>query len=71
MTKHVARAGLVHVSYPASALPDGVAPIERPQPLVRATALAFLRFEKRDLKATAEFLIDFGLAVVESPTAGW
>ena len=66
MTKRAARAGLVHVSYPASRLPDGVVPLQRPEPLVRATALAFLRFEKRDLKSTAEFLSDFGLAVVES-----
>jgi hypothetical protein len=66
MTKQAARAGLVHVSCAASALPSGVAPLERPEPLVRATALAFLRFEKRDLKATAEFLTDFGLATVAS-----
>ena len=55
-----------HTSVPESDLPASVQRLERPEPLVRATSLAFLRFEKRDFGATAKFLADFGLETVSS-----
>jgi catechol-2,3-dioxygenase len=55
-----------HVSTPESGLPAGVQRLERPEPLVRETSLAFLRFEKRDLGATAKFMADFGLEAISS-----
>lgn len=51
-------------SCPESELPAGVRRLERPARLARATALAFLRFQKVDLEATSRFLIDFGMEPV-------
>ena len=39
-------------SLPQSALPAHVQPLRRPTPLVKADALAFLRFEVTDLDAS-------------------
>jgi len=51
-------------SYSEGELPLGVRRLERPIPLARATALAFLRFEKADLESTFRFLADFGMEPV-------
>lgn len=51
-------------SYPEHALPPLVQKLERPAALVKARALAFLMFEKRDLDAVAGFLGDFGMQSV-------
>ena len=51
-------------SYPECALPAGVERLERPARLARATALAFLRFQKPDLDAVYRFLTDFGMEPV-------
>ncbi len=45
--------------------PDGISPIARPAPLLRPSALAWVRFEKRDLARQGRFLRDFGLAIAE------
>lgn len=50
--------------YPESALPPGIEKLQRPAPLSRAQALAFLMFEKPDLAATEAFLSDFGMLPV-------
>jgi catechol 2,3-dioxygenase-like lactoylglutathione lyase family enzyme len=55
-------------AFPESRLPAGVRPLARPPALARAVELAFLRWERRDLKPTVDFWRDFGLHVVsESP----
>lgn len=51
-------------SYPESRLPAGVQPLARPVALGRATELAFLRWEKRDLTRTERFWRDFGFHIV-------
>ncbi|WP_019447697.1 VOC family protein [Cupriavidus sp. BIS7] len=51
-------------AFPESALPAFVQKLERPEALVKAQALAFLMFEKRDLCATETFLTDFGMRCV-------
>jgi catechol 2,3-dioxygenase-like lactoylglutathione lyase family enzyme len=56
-------------AYPESALPTGIQKLQRPLALVKAQALAFLMFEKTDLKACATFLQDFGMQCV-SRSAG-
>jgi catechol 2,3-dioxygenase-like lactoylglutathione lyase family enzyme len=48
-------------SYPQSALPDGIVPLQRPAALAKAESLAFLMFEKPDLDAAQAFLTDFGM----------
>ncbi|MDN3922914.1 VOC family protein [Roseateles violae] len=50
-------------SYPESRLPAGIQPLMRPAALGRATELAFLRWEKRDLVATERFWRDFGFHI--------
>jgi hypothetical protein len=57
------------VSCRQSALPAAIQALRRPQALGRATELAFLRWEKQNLDATATFWRDFGLQVQQaSPT---
>ncbi|AEI82818.1 biphenyl-2,3-diol 1,2-dioxygenase BphC (plasmid) [Cupriavidus necator N-1] len=51
-------------AFPESALPAFVQKLDRPEALVKAQALAFLMFEKRDLRATQTFLTDFGMHCV-------
>ena len=51
-------------TYPQSALPPHIQKLDRPAPLVKAQSLAFLMFEKPDLKATEAFLSDFGMHAV-------
>lgn len=53
-------------SYAESALPPGVQKIERPQALGRAVELAFLMWEKRDLRPTERFWRDFGMHIVSA-----
>lgn len=53
-------------AYPESQLPDGVRPLGRPRPIGRATELAFLRWEKRNVEATERFWRDFGMAISSS-----
>jgi len=65
MEHEISSAAALHLSYPQSELPDGVTTLERPASQARATSLAFLRFEKRDLRATEAFLSDFGMMAVE------
>ncbi|MES2127025.1 MAG: VOC family protein [Pseudomonadota bacterium] len=50
-------------SYAESALPPNVHKLARPSPLVKASALAFLMFEKPDLDVCEDFLKDFGMRV--------
>ena len=55
-------------SFPESTLPPKVQKLNRPAPLVKAEALAFLMFEKPDLGACEAFLSDFGMqAVTRTP----
>ena len=65
MEHEISSAAALHLSYPQSELPDGVTTLERPASQARATSLAFLRFEKRDLRATEAFLSDFGMMAVD------
>ncbi len=51
-------------AFPESALPSLVQKLQRPEALVKAQALAFLIFEKHDLRATEAFLTDFGMCSV-------
>ncbi|MBV8665431.1 MAG: VOC family protein [Burkholderiaceae bacterium] len=51
-------------AYPESALPTEIHKLQRPTPLVKATSLAFLVFEKPDLGACERFLTDFGMHTV-------
>src|ERR1700676_1863700 len=53
-------------SQPESRLPAHVKRLQRPEPLGRAVAPAFLRWEKRQLAPTARFWRDFGMHIVES-----
>jgi len=53
-------------SIPESRLPAGVQRLPRPQALGRATELAFLRWEKRQLAPTERFWRDFGFHIVSS-----
>jgi catechol 2,3-dioxygenase-like lactoylglutathione lyase family enzyme len=53
-------------SYPKSRLPPGVQPLKRPPALGRAIELAFLRWEKQQLKPTEAFWRDFGMHIVSS-----
>jgi hypothetical protein len=53
-------------SWPQSALPEGIQPLTRPQPVARATELAFLRWEKRRLEPTERFWRDFGFHVISA-----
>lgn len=50
---------------PESKLPSSVKRLPRPPAVGRATELAFLRWEKRDLDATARFWQDFGMHIAE------
>ena len=56
-------------SVPESRLPAHVQRLPRPQPLGRAQALAFLRWEKRSLAQTERFWRDFGFAITHSSDA--
>ena len=49
------------IEHPESDLPAGVQRLARPEVLVRATQLAFLRFDKTDLDEAQRFWADFGL----------
>jgi len=51
-------------AFPESALPSSVQKLQRPEALVKAQALAFLIFEKHDLRAAEGFLTDFGMCSV-------
>lgn len=51
-------------AWPESHLPEGVQALPRPPRAGRAVALAFLRWEKRDLRATERFWLDFGMHIV-------
>src|SRR6185312_16041270 len=53
-----------YMSHPEGNLPAGIPALARPERLARATALAFLRFQKSDLDATLGFLTDFGMELV-------
>ncbi|MGA0612823.1 VOC family protein [Caldimonas sp. KR1-144] len=53
-------------SCPESRLPPDVQRLSRPSALGRATELAFLRWEKRELAPTERFWRDFGLHIVSS-----
>ena len=52
-------------SLPQSNRPAHVQALRRPTPLVKADALAFLRFEVTDLDASERFQTDFGMHTVE------
>jgi catechol 2,3-dioxygenase-like lactoylglutathione lyase family enzyme len=52
------------IEYPESARPADVQRLARPEVLVRATQLAFLRFDKTDLDEAQRFWADFGLVTV-------
>lgn len=41
-------------------------PIERPDPIIRADAVAHVTFERRDVESMSRFLADFGLIALES-----
>lgn len=48
--------------------PPGSIPLERPEPLIRADDIAWVRFARRDFDATRRFFTDFGLHVAaETP----
>lgn len=53
-------------STPESRLPANIQPLPRPPALGRATELAFLRWEKRQLAPTERFWRDFGLSIVSA-----
>ncbi len=53
-------------SWSESRLPDFVQPLQRPAAIGRAQALAFLRWEKKDLAATERFWRDFGFHIRSS-----
>lgn len=53
------------VSSPESRRPAHVQALRRPPALVKASALAFLRFEAPDLAASERFQLDFGMQTVE------
>lgn len=50
--------------YPVSQAPGHVKKLVRPTPWQKATQLAFLRFDKKDLKQAERFWNDFGLVTV-------
>ncbi len=50
--------------YPECQRPDHVQRVRRPEPLTKASQLAFLMFEKRDLGRAERFWHDFGLLTV-------
>ena len=52
-------------SHPQSRRPAHVQALQRPLPLVKASELAFLRFELPDLDASEAFMLDFGMRTVE------
>ncbi|WER49424.1 VOC family protein [Cupriavidus sp. WKF15] len=51
-------------AFPESALPFSVQKLSRPEAMAKAQALAFLIFEKHDLRAAEGFLSDFGMCSV-------
>jgi len=53
-------------SYREGRLPHNVHRLHRPVPVGRAVELSFLRWEKRDLRATERFWRDFGFRVVSA-----
>ena len=53
-------------SYREGRLPHNVHRLHRPVPVGRAVELSFLRWEKRDLRATERFWRDFGFRVVST-----
>lgn len=53
-------------SYKESRLPPGIRRLERPRALGRAVELAFLRWERRNLRSTEGFWRDFGMQVVST-----
>jgi hypothetical protein len=52
-------------SFPQSRRPAHVQPLARPKALVKASELAFLRFETPDLDASERFQLDFGMQTAE------
>lgn len=50
--------------HPESLLPPHVQKLMRPEPMHTASELAFLRFEKKNLKKAEAFWLDFGLVTV-------
>lgn len=50
--------------YPESSIPSHVRKLVRPKAWQKATKLAFLRFEKKDLAAAERFWNDFGMVTV-------
>ena len=52
-------------SHPQSRRPAHVQALQRPQPLVKASELAFLRFEVPDLEVAERFMLDFGMHTAE------
>jgi catechol-2,3-dioxygenase len=50
--------------HPESQRPDHVQRVHRPEPLTKASQLAFLMFDKRDLVRAERFWLDFGLLTV-------
>lgn len=50
--------------HPESQRPDHVQSVHRPEPLAKASQLAFLMFDKRDLVRAERFWQDFGLITV-------
>ena len=58
--------GPVDLDYIAPEPPEGYREIERPEPIIKADAMAFVRFVRRDSDLQERFLIDFGLLPVAS-----
>ncbi len=46
--------------------PSAVRAIQRPDPLIRATSVAYIRFERPDLERQQRFLEDFGMTIVSA-----
>jgi len=63
-THHRPRVLRAPEEHPESHLPAQIQRLARPRPLLKAQALAFLRFERPRLDAAERFLTDFGMQVV-------
>lgn len=49
----------------AEVLPSNVRKVERPEPIIRASSMAYVRFRRRDVDEMERFLSDFGLFRVQ------
>jgi catechol 2,3-dioxygenase-like lactoylglutathione lyase family enzyme len=52
---------------PTGSMPLQVKPIERPDPILRADSMAYVRFRRRDVDEMERFLRDFGMTRVDYP----